>query len=258
MPQKGPRPPSDQLTLELASEPRFGTEDFLVSRSNEQAYAMIELWPQWPDPVLLLLGPPGAGKSHLAAIWAAGAEATALRAEALASVDLPTLAQSKALLIENADWLGANEAALFHLMNLTRAEGVSLLITARTAPETWGLVTADLTSRLRLAPRVTIEAPDDALMRAVLVKLLVDRQLIVDTNVVEYAALRLDRSLDAARDFVAALDREALSRGRRITRAMASDVLQGFEAGRGDARDEEVKEEEAEAEREGDGSRPIR
>lgn len=255
MPQKGPRPPSDQLILELASEPRFGTEDFLVSQSNEQAYGMIELWPQWPDPVLLLLGPPGSGKSHLAAIWAARAEAGALRAEALASADLPTLAQNKALLVEDADRLGANEVALFHLLNLTRAEGVSLLITARTAPETWGLVTADLMSRLRLAPRVTIEAPDDALMRAVLVKLLVDRQLIVDTNVVEYAALRLDRSLDAARDFVAALDREALSRGRRITRAMASDVLQGFVASGAEAQEDEVKGEE---EREGDGSCNIR
>ncbi len=248
MPQKGPRPPSDQLTLELASEPRFGMEDFLVSQSNEQAYGMIELWPEWPDPVLLLLGPPGAGKSHLAAIWAARAEAVALQAETLSAADLPAIMKNKALLIEDGDRLAADEAGLFHLMNLTRAEGVSLLITARAAPETWGLVTADLISRLRLAPRVTIEAPDDALMRAVLVKLLVDRQLIVDTNVVEYAALRLDRSLDAARDFVAALDREALSRGRRITRAMAGDVLQGSEAG-GEAKEE--------IDGESDGSRTL-
>jgi chromosomal replication initiation ATPase DnaA len=105
---------------------------------------------------------------------------------------------------------------------------MSLLITAREMPETWGLSTADLLSRLRLAPRVVIEAPDDALMRAVLVKLLIDRQLIVDTNVVEYAALRLDRDLDAARSFVAALDREGLARGKRITRSMASEVLQIF------------------------------
>ncbi len=245
MPPKGPRPPSDQLTLELASEPRFGAEDFLVSQSNEQAYGMIELWPQWPDPVLLLLGPPGAGKSHLAAIWAVRAGAFALRAGALACADLPAITQNKALLIEDGDRLDGHEAALFHLLNLTRQEGASLLITAQQAPEQWGLATADLMSRLRLAARVSIEAPDDALMRAVLVKLLVDRQLIVDTNVVEYAALRLDRDLDAARGFVAALDREGLSRGKRITRAMASDVLQALVTGGGEAKEEG----------EGDGSR---
>jgi chromosomal replication initiation ATPase DnaA len=249
MPPRGPRLPSDQLTLELASEPHFGAEDFLVSQSNEQAYGMIELWPDWPDPVLLLLGPPGAGKSHLAAIWAARAGAFTLQAETLASADLPGVTKHKALLIEDGDRLGGNEAALFHLLNLTRAEDATLLITVRETPELWGLATADLMSRLRLAARVAIQAPDDALMRAVLVKLLVDRQLIVDTNVVEYAALRLDRSLDAARDFVAALDREALSRGKRITRAMASDVLQSLEMGKGEAKPEGHGEEE------GDGSR---
>jgi chromosomal replication initiation ATPase DnaA len=214
--------------LELAAEPHFGAEDFLVSQSNEQAYGMIELWPDWPDRVLLLLGPPGAGKSHLAAIWAARAGAMVLQAKALASADLPALAANKAILIEDGHQLGDGEAALFHLTNLARANGMSLLVTARETPEAWGLATADLLSRLRLAPRVAIEAPDDALMRAVLVKLLVDRQLIVDTNVVEYAALRLDRDLDVARSFVAALDREGLARGKRITRSMASEVLQKF------------------------------
>jgi chromosomal replication initiation ATPase DnaA len=234
MPNKEPRPLSRQLTLELAAEPHFGAEDFLVSQSNEQAYGMIELWPDWPDKVLLLLGPPGAGKSHLAAIWAARAKAEVLQAKALASADLPALAAHKAMLIEDGNLLGAGEdgeAALFHLTNLARANGMSLLLTARETPEAWGLSTADLLSRLRLAPRVVIESPDDALMRAVLVKLLVDRQLIVDTNIVEYAALRLDRDLDAARSFVAALDREGLARGKRITRNMASEVLQKFLTG---------------------------
>ncbi len=245
MPSKGPRGQSHQLTLELAAEPRYGAEDFLVSNSNEHAYGMIELWPDWHDQVLLLLGPAGSGKSHLAAIWAARAQAAKFDARGLAAADLPAIAAHKALLIEDGDALGHGEAALFHLMNLARAEGIHLLITGRAAPEAWGLTTADLVSRLRLAPRVAIEAPDDALMRAVLVKLLIDRQLIVDTNVVEYAALRLERGLDVARSFVAALDREALSRGKRITRAMASEVLQAFEAN-GDVKDD--------GEGEGDGS----
>jgi len=248
MPKRGPRPPSGQLTLELADDPHFGAEDFLVSQSNEQAYDMIALWPDWPDRILLLLGPPGAGKSHLAAMWAARTGALVLPAKELASANVPELISNKAILVEDGDELGAGEAALFHVTNLVRANGISLLLTARDMPESWGLATADLLSRLRLAPRVAIGAPDDALMRAVLVKLLADRQLIVDTAVVEYAALRLDRDLDAARSFVAALDREGLARGKRITRPMASEVLQKFQTG-----DEDTSHGD-EAEGEGDGS----
>ena len=93
------------------------------------------------------------------------------------------------------------------------------------AAEAWGLATPDLLSRLRLAPSVALEPPDDALLKAVLVKLFIDRQLVVDTSVVDYLALRIERSLARAGEVVSALDREALSRGRRITRPMAADVL---------------------------------
>jgi chromosomal replication initiation ATPase DnaA len=215
--------------LELAGDPSFSVENFLISGCNEQAFDMIELWPDWPDPVLLLLGPSGSGKSHLATIWAARTKALKLNVADLACADLPSLSQQPALLIEEAEGIASAETALFHLLNLIRASGTSLLLTAHTAPEHWGLATADLLSRLRLAPRVAIETPDDALLRAVLVKLFFDRQLMVDTGLIEFAALRLTRGLAAARDFVAALDREALSRGKRITRALASQVLTSLE-----------------------------
>jgi chromosomal replication initiation ATPase DnaA len=220
-----PRFPSAQLTLELAPEPGFERENFVVSESNEQAYAMIELWPGWPDPMLLILGPPGAGKSHLGAIWASIAKADILSAAALAGANIEALAAAGPLLLENADAIGDAEAQLFHLTNLMREGRKPLVITAKAPPDAWGLRTADLLSRLRLAPTVAIGPPDDALMRAVLVKLLIDRQLDIDMNVISYVALRLERSLGAARSFVEALDREALARHRPISRAIAADVL---------------------------------
>ena len=230
-----PRTASPQLTLELAPEPGFGRENFVVSGSNEQAYAMIELWPNWPDPMLLILGPPGAGKSHLGAIWASTAKASIQAAASLAAANIEELATAGPLLLEDADAIGEREAQLFHLVNLMRERGTALLITAKTPPDAWGLRTADLVSRLRLAPTVAIGPPDDALMRAVLVKLLIDRQLVIDTSVVGYIALRLERSLDAARSFIDALDREALARQRRISRAIAADVLRSIDCGEGHA-----------------------
>jgi len=224
-----PRPESSQLTLELAPEPGFERENFVVSGSNEQAYAMIELWPDWPDPMLLILGPPGAGKSHLGAIWASIAKAGVQSASALAAANIEALAAAGPLLLEDADAIGEAETQLFHLINLMRENGMALVITAKAPPDAWGLRTADLLSRLRLAPTVAIGPPDDALMRAVLVKLLIDRQLVIDTSVVGYIALRLERSLDAARTFIDALDREALARQCRISRAIAADVLASLE-----------------------------
>jgi chromosomal replication initiation ATPase DnaA len=215
-----------QLAFDLPLDPRFGREDFLVSPSNEQAYGHIESWPDWPDTILVLRGPRGSGKSHLASIWATTARAWTIDAFEVTEDRVPHLISNGALVIEDADRSERDEAALFHLLNLARERRAFVLLTCETPPERWGLRTPDLISRLRLAPGVELDAPDDALLKAVLVKLFVDRQLVVDTTVVDYIALRIERSLSRAAEIVAALDREALSRGRRISRPIAAAVLE--------------------------------
>jgi len=223
-----------QLTLELPVEPRFGREDFLVSPSNERAYALIERWPDWPDTILLLEGPKGSGKSHLAAIWAAQSHGWTVDAFEVGTDRVPHLVSNGALVIEDLHSAGGDEPAMFHLLNLARERRAYVLITTAVAVGELPIRTPDLKSRLRLAPSVSLDPPDDALLRAVLVKLFIDRQLVVDTTVVDFLALRIERSLAAAAEAVAALDREALSRGRRITRPMAGELV-GRAAGSVDA-----------------------
>lgn len=213
--------PQAQLALDLAGAPSYGAEDFLVGSSNEDAYALIESWPEWPDPALVLTGPEGSGKTHLAAIWAARSHAWRVDMADITAQRVPELASGGALVIEDCDRGRIDEAALFHLLNLIRARAGSLVLTARTAPDAWGLVTPDLLSRLRLAPLVNIGPPDDALLRAVLVKLFLDRQLIVDTAVLEAVALRIPRSFAHAAAVVHAIDRASLERGKRVTRLLA-------------------------------------
>jgi chromosomal replication initiation ATPase DnaA len=214
-----------QLALDLPVEERRGVEDFLVSSCNEEAYAIIESWPQWPDPMLRLIGPEGSGKTHLAAIWATRAHAWTIPASQITHDRVPHLASAGALVIEDADQQPRDEAAMFHLVNLIRGRKGHLLITARTAPDSWGLATPDLLSRLRLSPAAEIGLPDDALLRAVLVKHFVDRQLVVDVGTVEALALRMERSFASARNVVERLDRLSLEHGRRITRALATSTL---------------------------------
>jgi chromosomal replication initiation ATPase DnaA len=223
------REPARQLVLDIAPEPRYEEEDFLVSRSNEAAHAAIGLWPDWPDRILVLVGPAGAGKSHLGAIWARRSAAAIVPASAFASTDLPKLATGDVLL-EGADRLATQQPRLFHLQNLMREAGGSLLLTASTFPDLWGFQLADLLSRLRRAMVAEIFPPDDDLIRAVLVKLLVERQLTIDMAVIDYVLTRLEPTLEAVCRLVESLDREALSRGRRITRPIAADVMGALQA----------------------------
>jgi len=214
-----------QLTLDWPHQPSFAAEDFLPAPSNREALAAIGQWPQWASRLLLLVGPEGAGKSHLAALWAAKSHATTLWAGRLEESDVQTCAGSPATLIEDADRVGEGEDCLFHIVNAAVQTQGWLLLTARTPADAWSLKTPDLLSRLRLAPLVRLGAPDIELTEAVLFKLFSDRQLLVEPKVVAFIALRIERSLAAAREIVAALDEEALSRGRRVTRAMAAELL---------------------------------
>lgn len=220
-----PGGPARQLALDLPLRTSFAAEDFLIGSPNERAHALLESWPAWPNRLMRLSGPVGSGKSHLAAIWAGRAGAGIVAARHVVGASVPDLASRAALLIEDLDRGPLDEAALFHLVNLGRERGHDILLTSTSAPESCGLSTPDLLSRLRLAPSVELGPPDDELLRSVLVKLFLDRQLVVDAAVIEFLSTRIERSLGAARRIVAELDREALSLGRRVTRPIAASIL---------------------------------
>ena len=213
-----------QLALALPHAESFARDDFLVGSSNDAALATIERWPDWADRALALTGPEGAGKSHLAAIWAEKAGARRVSARVLGETDLIGSLATGALVLEDTS-ADLDQRALFHLLNLAREEDGYLLLTAQTAPATWGVALPDLASRLRAVPVVTVSAPDDALLRAVMVKLFADRQLAVDENLIAYLATRIERSFAAARATVEQLDREALRQKRSVTRALAAELL---------------------------------
>ncbi len=195
-----------------------------MGEPNYSALATIERWPDWPGRALLLVGPEGAGKSHLAGIWAELAGARRVSARALGEKDLLAEFATGTLVVEDVH-PGFDERALFHLLNLMREEEGFVLITSRTPAAQWGVTLPDLASRLRAIPSVTLAAPDDTLLRALLVKLFADRQLAVDEALVKYLMSRIERSFAAARGAVETLDREALRLKRPVTRALAAEML---------------------------------
>jgi chromosomal replication initiation ATPase DnaA len=224
-PNVGPGSGPTQLALALDHAESLAREDFMAGPSNAAALALIERWPDWPSRTVLLRGPEGSGKSHLAAIWARTAGARSLSPQALDGADVPIALATGAVVLDNLAEGRFDEAALFHLINLAREERAFVLITARSSPATWRIEIPDLASRLRALPVVALEVPDDALLRAVIVKLFADRQLAVDESLVGFLATRIERSFGAARAAVARLDREALRLQRPVTRALAGELL---------------------------------
>ena len=217
--------PPRQLILDWPHQPSFAREDFLPAPSNREALNAIDRWPDWPGRMLLLVGPEGSGKSHLAALWAKTAGAAIVHGESLGAESAQVSVHGSALLVEDADRVGDAEERLFHLVNSALQIEAWVLLTARQGPDAWGLKIPDILSRLRLAPVVRLSAPETELTEAVLFKLFSDRQLQVDPQVIAYIARRIERSLGVARRVVAILDREAMAKGRRVTRAMASELM---------------------------------
>lgn len=217
----------EQLSFDLPVREALGRDDFFVSPANAEAVAMIEGWQGWPSRKLLLVGPRGSGKTHLAHVWASLAEARIVTAQGLVGADIPDLATGN-VAVEDCDTIAgdaATEEALFHLHNLALAEGRTVLFTATRAPKHWGLTLPDLASRMQGTLAITLREPDDALLAAVLMKLMADRQLAPSPETVPYLTRRIDRSFEAARDVVERLDALALATGRPINRALAAKVL---------------------------------
>jgi chromosomal replication initiation ATPase DnaA len=221
-----------QLVLDLPHRAALEAQDFLVSRSNRAAADFIDRWPDWPHPSAVVVAPARAGKTHLANVWRLKSGAARLEAAGLTESDIAWT--RGVLLVEDLHAGIGNQRVLFHLLNLARERKMSMLLTSRTPPGELDVALPDLRSRLRALPIVTISPPDEALLKAVLVKHFADRQLAVEPYLINYLALHMEQSMAAAAAIVADIDAAALAAHRKVTRALAAEVLDRQQAaGRG-------------------------
>ena len=212
-----------QLPLHLPLESAQARDDLVIGGSNRQAVSFLDSWPDWPARLAILCGQKGAGKSHLAQIWAARAQARFIK-PGPAGQEIDT-SENGNFVIESLSQGGFSEVWLFHLLNAARAANGFVLITARRPVCDWGIALPDLNSRLKAAHKMTIHEPDDTLLHGVLFKLFCDRQMEVDLAAIDYLVHHMERSLACALDMVARLDKISLASKRKVTRPLAAQIL---------------------------------
>lgn len=218
-----------QYPLPLPHHEAMDVDDFMVTSSNREAIAWIDAWPAWPAHCLIIHGPTGSGKTHLAHVWLTRSHGKSVTLDELTAQSAGELIVSNRIIaIDNADKVAghpAREEALFHLYNLLRETKGFLLLTAQRAPAQWHISLADLRSRLSSVTAATLTAPDDTLLSAMLIKQFRDRQIDIGMDVINYLLPRIERSPAAVRDIVTALDRASLAEARGITVALARRIL---------------------------------
>jgi chromosomal replication initiation ATPase DnaA len=215
---------ASQLTFDWPSATSSAREDFIVTKSNAKAFRLIDGWPQWPVHGVLLVGPEGAGKSHLARLWQEKTHAKWI--ETLKGLeDAFRSAPGGCFIVELEDTENLAETPLFHLVNRAILGDLFLLLTAPPTLSFDSLQLRDLRSRLRALPEANLGAPDDVLLRALLIKHFSDRQMDVADDVIDYVLKRIERTAVGVRRAVEMLDALALSEGRNLTKTIAARYL---------------------------------
>jgi chromosomal replication initiation ATPase DnaA len=223
-----------QLSLNLSFRPALEREDYLVSECNNEAISIIDQWPNWPAPAIVIHAPKNSGKTHLAHVWQSISKAEFITLENTQEnrFDIGEIKEGGAYIIDQVEkWLTSHgsQELLFHLYNGIKNNNASLLITAEEPLSHQEITLPDLRSRLLSCPHIAIHEPDDDLLGGLLVKLSNDRQLILPPECLYYSINRMERSFKAAYKFIQDVDNLSLAEKRKITIPLIKRIFEKHE-----------------------------
>ena len=207
---------STQMALPLSYPAPYYREDFLMADCYEEVFRWLNLYPNWYHHMFLILGPTGCGKTHIAKMFTQHI----YRAKDLTFDDI--IYMPDLCTVEDIDGVGVNETLLFHLYNYTAEKNRKVLMTARAMP-LWKL--PDLKSRMNIVPTAKIAVPDDKMIMMLILKELSERQLDIESGVIEYILKHIERSFPAIQDFINHISLLSLAQKRKITIPLAKEAL---------------------------------
>ena len=214
-----------QMVMPFVALPSYHAEDYIRGEANAAAFDLITRWPDWPYSLVVLHGPKGSGKTHLAHVFAARSQAQFLPVARIGQLPADQLLVGRHAWVLDGLEQVRSESALAQFINHARARGDYVLMTASRPPSQLAVALPDLRSRLAALPEVALGAPDDALLTGVLAKAFADRQLRVGSEVLHYAVTRIERSFEAAQELAARIDERSLAAGKPVTLPLVRGLL---------------------------------
>ena len=213
-----------QLVFKFPFKINYSKKDFFVSKSNFEAYKLIESWPNWPDKWINIFGPKGCGKTHLTMILKNKINIKILNPEDLDSNFESKLNNFDFFVIENYE-NNINEEILFSFLNFMKLKDSFLLINSSQSLKSLKIKLNDLKSRLKSFIELGINLPDDDMVQVIILKNFSDKQISINNNVLNYIIKNIDRSYENIFKFLRDIDKESLVSGNAISINMVKKFL---------------------------------
>jgi|TARA_B110000971_G_scaffold77670_1_gene79810 chromosomal replication initiation ATPase DnaA len=204
-----------QLIFKFPFKTNYFEEDFYVSESNFEAYKLIESWPKWSSRFINIFGPSGCGKTHLTNIFNKKINSYFIKASDLNNNILSAMKVKECLIID--EYKNNVEEKLFYsILNQSYLSNQYIIINSLEPIQSLRVELNDLKSRFNSFVNIGIDLPTDELIKVIISKNFSDKQVKIESNLLEYIIKNIDRSYEAIFDLILKLDDFSLSAGRSI------------------------------------------
>ena len=214
----------NQLLLELDYKTNFNEHDFYLSKSNSNAFNLINRWPDWEKKILNISGEKFSGKSHLANIFKLKSKAFLIKGNKIDNSIFKSLKLYESIIIDDFEECNEEEI-LYSIFNLIDQDNKYLLINSLKPINKIKYKLPDLASRSKNCLYAEIENPDDELLFAIILKNFSDRQIKIEKKIINFIISRVDRSYRKIDEFIYKVDELSLKKKKPINLKTIKEIL---------------------------------